>query len=259
MVEQQGAASTMPGWYQDPRGQGLRWWDGTGWTEHWVAARPAFTPWPPPQNSSPGWDEMAARSRRRTVLVVGVAIAAAIGVIVSIAVAREHKSEKAAVATHDAPTPEGFRKVSNETEGVSIAVPEGFTEVDPTAATALYGSLPSPVSKIVLIAADRDNKSGTGMVIVTEADGEIDLQDADLSSELESEFGGYGSFTASTVELPAGEAVRVDGELSSSIGFGGTNLTIYIINASGQGWSIMVMSSESSSLADQAGQTFTVK
>jgi hypothetical protein len=23
-----------PGWYADPGGQGLRWWDGTAWTEH---------------------------------------------------------------------------------------------------------------------------------------------------------------------------------------------------------------------------------
>ena len=28
-----------PGWYPDPQGPGLRWWDGTRWTEH-VADRP---------------------------------------------------------------------------------------------------------------------------------------------------------------------------------------------------------------------------
>jgi hypothetical protein len=27
-----------PGWYTDPGGQGLRWWDGTAWTEHVRAA-----------------------------------------------------------------------------------------------------------------------------------------------------------------------------------------------------------------------------
>jgi hypothetical protein len=35
-----------PGWYQDPRGPGLRWWDGTNWTEHHqpaVALPPAPT------------------------------------------------------------------------------------------------------------------------------------------------------------------------------------------------------------------------
>jgi hypothetical protein len=28
-----------PGWYPDPQGSGLRWWDGQRWTEH-VAHRP---------------------------------------------------------------------------------------------------------------------------------------------------------------------------------------------------------------------------
>jgi hypothetical protein len=27
-------AAPPPGWYQDPDGQGQRWWDGTQWTEH---------------------------------------------------------------------------------------------------------------------------------------------------------------------------------------------------------------------------------
>jgi len=33
-----------PGWYQDPTGPGLRWWDGVRWTEHHQAA----VPLPPP-------------------------------------------------------------------------------------------------------------------------------------------------------------------------------------------------------------------
>ncbi len=24
-----------PGWYEDPQGAGWRWWDGSQWTEHW--------------------------------------------------------------------------------------------------------------------------------------------------------------------------------------------------------------------------------
>lgn len=37
------AAGTTPaaGWYPDPAGAGLRWWDGTAWTEHLTAAAPA--------------------------------------------------------------------------------------------------------------------------------------------------------------------------------------------------------------------------
>jgi Protein of unknown function (DUF2510) len=38
-----------PGWYQDPTAPGLRWWDGTRWTEH---QQPAVVPPPPP--AAPG-------------------------------------------------------------------------------------------------------------------------------------------------------------------------------------------------------------
>lgn len=38
------AGSTVqPGWYQDPKGANLRWWDGTAWTEH-VHAQAAPAP-----------------------------------------------------------------------------------------------------------------------------------------------------------------------------------------------------------------------
>ena len=44
----------VPGWYQDPQGQGLRWWDGSGWTTHVQqspppAAEPVATAVPPAQ------------------------------------------------------------------------------------------------------------------------------------------------------------------------------------------------------------------
>ena len=33
------------GWYQDPQGKGWRWWDGSQWTEHWEGqARATKTP-----------------------------------------------------------------------------------------------------------------------------------------------------------------------------------------------------------------------
>jgi uncharacterized protein DUF2510 len=38
-----------PGWYQDPTAPGLRWWDGTRWTEH---QQPAVALPPPP--TAPG-------------------------------------------------------------------------------------------------------------------------------------------------------------------------------------------------------------
>jgi Protein of unknown function (DUF2510) len=32
--ERAAPAAAVAGWYADPAGQGLRWWDGTRWTEH---------------------------------------------------------------------------------------------------------------------------------------------------------------------------------------------------------------------------------
>ena len=45
MTETATQTAPVPGWYQDPQGQGLRWWDGTGWTTHvQQSAPPAATP-----------------------------------------------------------------------------------------------------------------------------------------------------------------------------------------------------------------------
>lgn len=37
--------SVKPGWYDDPQGRGMRWWDGAAWTDH---VRQAAPPPPPP-------------------------------------------------------------------------------------------------------------------------------------------------------------------------------------------------------------------
>lgn len=39
-----------PGWYADPQGHGLRWWDGAVWTDH----RQARTPPAPPRRAGMG-------------------------------------------------------------------------------------------------------------------------------------------------------------------------------------------------------------
>jgi len=38
---QTSAATPDAGWYPDPQGQGLRWWDGSAWTEHTHNEAPA--------------------------------------------------------------------------------------------------------------------------------------------------------------------------------------------------------------------------
>lgn len=40
MTETATQTAPVPGWYQDPQGQGLRWWDGSGWTTHTQQSAP---------------------------------------------------------------------------------------------------------------------------------------------------------------------------------------------------------------------------
>jgi hypothetical protein len=40
-TETPGGSGIPAGWYDDPSGQGLRWWDGEAWTEHVHAAESA--------------------------------------------------------------------------------------------------------------------------------------------------------------------------------------------------------------------------
>jgi hypothetical protein len=67
------------GWYADPAGVGMRYWDGAQWTEHQSAP-------PPPPNSDPGTtaapskllDKAPAILRNRKVLVCSVIVLAAV-------------------------------------------------------------------------------------------------------------------------------------------------------------------------------------
>ena len=44
MTETAGQQAPVPGWYQDPQGAGLRWWDGSGWTTHTQESPPPAAP-----------------------------------------------------------------------------------------------------------------------------------------------------------------------------------------------------------------------
>ena len=46
-----------PGWYEVPQGTGLRWWDGSQWTEHWEGQATATTA-PPSQAAASGDDRL---------------------------------------------------------------------------------------------------------------------------------------------------------------------------------------------------------
>jgi Protein of unknown function (DUF2510) len=63
-----------PGWYEDPGGQGTRWWDGVQWTEH------VQMPFP----SSPPQKIVRPRRGLRDVLglTVGIAVAFVVWLVV---------------------------------------------------------------------------------------------------------------------------------------------------------------------------------
>ena len=46
-----------PGWYEVPQGTGLRWWDGSQWTEH-LEGQAAATTAPPSQAAASGDDRL---------------------------------------------------------------------------------------------------------------------------------------------------------------------------------------------------------
>ena len=66
-----------PGWYQDPSGPGLRWWDGTRWTEH---HQPAVAPPPPP--AAPLAPAVPQQKWWHIPLLVGLGVVSSVGYIV---------------------------------------------------------------------------------------------------------------------------------------------------------------------------------
>ncbi len=85
-----GGSGIPAGWYDDPSGEGLRWWDGEGWTEHVHTAESAAAATAVGEGEregAPPRDLVKLREsiRGRGVKAVGMALGAALLVIVVIA------------------------------------------------------------------------------------------------------------------------------------------------------------------------------
>lgn len=72
-------ARMEPGWYPDPFGNGLRWWDGQTWTAHAAPAAPGFYQLDPHKDLG---DERQA-GRRASIAVVVAALIGAVNEVVA--------------------------------------------------------------------------------------------------------------------------------------------------------------------------------
>jgi hypothetical protein len=72
--------SPPPGWYQDPSGPGLRWWDGAQWTEH---QQPAVA-LPQPAAPAPGAPVPAVPQQKwwHIPLLIALGVLSTVGYIV---------------------------------------------------------------------------------------------------------------------------------------------------------------------------------
>lgn len=112
-TETPGGSGIPAGWYDDPSGTGLRWWDGEQWTEHVhtaeSAAAAAGTTDAPGSGSREGKPprdlvKLRERIRARGVKGVGIVLGAIVVVIVVIALLVSGGSDNSSSAN---PTPSG--------------------------------------------------------------------------------------------------------------------------------------------------------
>jgi Protein of unknown function (DUF2510) len=110
-TETPGGSGIPAGWYDDPSGEGLRWWDGEQWTEHVhtaesAAAAAGDTGGSGSREGKPPRDlvKLRERIRARGVKGVGIVLGAIVVVIVVIALLVSGGSENSSGAN---PTPGG--------------------------------------------------------------------------------------------------------------------------------------------------------
>lgn len=85
-------SAAPPGWYPEPDADGLRWWDGTSWTEH---RQPATAP--------PTTDGGRDRSRRAPLLILfgGLAVLVVGGIAVSSVNGSRPAPQPVPITVHD--------------------------------------------------------------------------------------------------------------------------------------------------------------
>jgi hypothetical protein len=113
-TETPGGSGIPAGWYDDPSGAGLRWWDGEQWTEHVHTAESAAAAAGTPDASGsregkPPRDlvKLRERIRARGVKGVGIILGAIVVVIVVIALLVSGGSDNSSSSPTQGGTPAG--------------------------------------------------------------------------------------------------------------------------------------------------------
>jgi hypothetical protein len=112
-TETPGGSGIPAGWYDDPSGDGLRWWDGDQWTEHVhtaeSAAAAAGDTGSGSREGKPPRDlvKLRERIRARGVKGVGIVLGAIVVVIVVIALLVSGGSENSSSSPTQGGTPSG--------------------------------------------------------------------------------------------------------------------------------------------------------
>jgi hypothetical protein len=175
--------------------------------------------------------------------------------------------------------PPGFKVIKDEASGVSIAVPQNFTETDPSQfldsnAQSDLGSENSDLAPFVssgnalfrnsVLAASGSVNGTPAFVVVAKSPQRFDASNSDLASELRSELGTVGGSDVSvdSVALPAGPALRAQLtlEVPASSGSATVRETIYFVNVGSTTWviaGVAVDGTAGSDLFDQIAHSFS--
>lgn len=71
------------GWYPDPNGSGLRWWDGEQWTESVSDPQPPAESQPPPGRGEDDPTASGSRGRARAVLLIAAGLLVVAGIVLA--------------------------------------------------------------------------------------------------------------------------------------------------------------------------------
>jgi hypothetical protein len=180
--------------------------------------------------------------------------------------------------------PSDFKVIKDDASGVSIAVPNNFTEVDPSSLLnnanrsdlssqnpelAPFVSADNPILRGSVLAAAGSADGTPAFVLVAKSPQRFDPNNSqsasDLESELQSELGAAGASDISVdkVTLPAGDALRatLTLDINAAASSGAVHETIYFATVGRTTWIIFgvaVGDSAGVDFFDQIAKSFSV-